>query len=292
MRIQNWSRASALAIGVAVALSACTTLDPYTREEGPAKAQRQAVIGAAAGAAVGLITGDSSMERKKRALVGAGLGALAGAGVGSYMDRQEAKLRAELERTGVSVTRSGDNITLNMPGNITFATNSADLNANFFDVLNSVTLVVNEFDQTVIEVAGHTDSTGATEYNQQLSERRARAVAAYLGGRSVLPDRIIAVGMGEGPAARDQRYGWRSPAEPPRRAHARAVDARDLGAKTAKGAPFDTVRPFFSSIRPGGLGRSELLLELRDRVGLDLADALRRDSILRRQLVEGSLVVD
>ena len=198
MRIQNWSRASALAIGVAVALSACTTLDPYTREEGPAKAQRQAVIGAAAGAAVGLITGDSSMERKKRALVGAGLGALAGAGVGSYMDRQEAKLRAELERTGVSVTRSGDNITLNMPGNITFATNSADLNANFFDVLNSVTLVVNEFDQTVIEVAGHTDSTGATEYNQQLSERRARAVAAYLGGRSVLPDRIIAVGMGEG----------------------------------------------------------------------------------------------
>jgi len=210
MRIQNWSRASALAIGVAVALSACTTLDPYTREEGPAKAQRQAVIGAAAGAAVGLITGDSSMERKKRALVGAGLGALAGAGVGSYMDRQEAKLRAELERTGVSVTRSGDNITLNMPGNITFATNSADLNANFFDVLNSVTLVVNEFDQTVIEVAGHTDSTGATEYNQQLSERRARAVAAYLGGRSVLPDRIIAVGMGEGrPLATNDTDGGR-----------------------------------------------------------------------------------
>ena len=188
MRIQNWSRASALAIGVAVALSACTTLDPYTREEGPAKAQRQAVIGAAAGAAVGLITGDSSMERKKRALVGAGLGALAGAGVGNYMDRQEAKLRAELERTGVSVTRSGDNITLNMPGNITFATNSADLNANFYEVLNSVSMVVDEFDQTVIEIAGHTDSTGTDAYNQQLSERRASSVASYLGTRSVLPD--------------------------------------------------------------------------------------------------------
>jgi outer membrane protein OmpA-like peptidoglycan-associated protein len=179
-------------------LSACTTLDPYTREERTARAQRQAIIGAAAGAVAGLITGDSSMERKKRALVGAGLGALAGAGVGNYMDRQEARLRAELERTGVSVTRIGDNITLNMPGNITFATNSADHNASFFEVLNSVSLVVNEFNQTVIEVAGHTDSTGSDAYNQQLSERRARAVAAYLGTRSVLVDRIIEVGMGEG----------------------------------------------------------------------------------------------
>ena len=198
MRIQNRNGVGALALGLLVAVSACTTLDPYTRDERPARAQRQAVIGAAAGAVAGLITGDSSMERKKRALVGAGLGALAGAGVGTYMDRQEAKLRAELERTGVSVTRIGDNITLNMPGNITFATNSADLNANFYEVLNSVSLVVNEYNQTVIEVAGHTDSTGSDSYNQQLSERRASAVAAYLGTRSVRTDRIITVGMGEG----------------------------------------------------------------------------------------------
>ena len=191
------SRAFAFVVGLIVAVSACTTLDPYTREEKTAKAQRQAVIGAAAGAVAGLITGDSSMERKKRALVGAGLGALAGAGVGSYMDRQEAKLRAELEKTGVSVTRIGNNITLNMPGNITFATNSADLNAGFFQVLGSVALVVNEFNQTVIEVAGHTDDTGGDQYNQQLSERRASAVAAYLGTRSVRSDRIITVGMGE-----------------------------------------------------------------------------------------------
>ena len=197
MRIQNWSKAAALMLGCALALPACTTLDPYTREEGVAHAQRQAVIGAAVGGAVGLITGDSSVERKKRALVGAGLGALAGAGVGSYMDRQEAKLRAELERTGVSVTRDGDNITLNMPGNITFATNSSDLNANFYDVLNSVSMVLSEFDKTVIEIAGHTDSTGETAYNQALSERRASAVAAYLGTRNVRTDRIITVGAGE-----------------------------------------------------------------------------------------------
>jgi outer membrane protein OmpA-like peptidoglycan-associated protein len=196
MRTQRISQAGAVMLGFTVALSACTTLDPYTREEQTARAQRQAIIGAAVGGAVGLITGDSSMERKKRALVGAGLGALAGAGVGTYMDRQEAKLRAELERTGVSVTRIGDNITLNMPGNITFATNSADLNASFFEVLNSVSLVLNEFNQTVIEVAGHTDSTGTDAINQPLSERRAGAVAAYLGTRSVRTDRIITIGMG------------------------------------------------------------------------------------------------
>ena len=197
MRSRNTSRVGAAAIGLVLAVSACTTLDPYTREERPARAQRQAVIGAAAGAVAGLITGDSSMERKKRALVGAGLGALAGAGVGAYMDRQQAKLTAELERTGVSVTRIGNNITLNMPGNVTFATNSADLNAGFFEVLNSVATVLNEFEQTVIEVAGHTDSTGADEYNRQLSERRASAVAAYLRTRGILADRITTVGVGE-----------------------------------------------------------------------------------------------
>jgi outer membrane protein OmpA-like peptidoglycan-associated protein len=181
----------------AVAVTACTTLDPYTREEQAARAQRNALIGAAAGAVAGLITGDSSMERKKRALVGAGLGALAGGGVGAYMDRQEMQLRAELDRTGVSVTRIGDNITLNMPGNVTFALDSADLNAGFYDVLNSVSLVLNEYEQTVIEVAGHTDSTGSDAYNQQLSEQRARSVASYLSTRDVLRDRMIEVGMGE-----------------------------------------------------------------------------------------------
>jgi len=184
-------------LAAVLAVSACTTLDPYTREEQTARAQRNALIGAAAGAVAGLITGDSSMERKKRALVGAGIGALAGGGVGAYMDRQEMRLRQELDRTGVSVTRIGNNITLNMPGNITFATNSADLNAGFYDVLNSVSLVIDEFEQTVVEVAGHTDSTGTDQYNQALSERRAASVAAYLATRGVLRDRMIEVGMGE-----------------------------------------------------------------------------------------------
>jgi outer membrane protein OmpA-like peptidoglycan-associated protein len=113
------------------------------------------------------------------------------------MDQQEAKLRRQLEGTGVSVTRHGDNITLNMPGNITFATDQADLRPEFPPVLDSVASVLEEFDQTIVEVAGHTDSTGATDYNQRLSERRANTVAQYLRARSVMDSRIVTRGYGE-----------------------------------------------------------------------------------------------
>jgi outer membrane protein OmpA-like peptidoglycan-associated protein len=180
-----------------VIVSGCTTLDPYTREEKTSSATKGALIGAGIGAVVGLISGDDAVERRQRALIGAGVGALAGGTVGYYMDKQEAELRAELEGTGVSVTRMGDNITLNMPGNVTFATDSSDLSPAFFDVLNSVSKVLAEFDQTVVEVAGHTDSTGSEQYNQSLSERRAGSVASYLRSQGVISERLITVGMGE-----------------------------------------------------------------------------------------------
>lgn len=180
-----------------VFVSGCTTLDAYTREEQTSKTTKGALLGAGIGAVVGLISGDDAVERRQHALIGAGLGALAGGAVGAYQDKQEAQLRAELEGTGVSVHRVGDNITLNMPGNVTFATNSSDLSPAFFDVLNSVGKVLGEFDKTVVEVAGHTDSTGTDAYNQSLSERRAGAVASYLGGRGVISQRVITVGMGE-----------------------------------------------------------------------------------------------
>ena len=178
-------------------LTSCTTLDPYTREEKTSNAAKGSAIGAAIGAVAGLITGDDSKERKKRALILAGVGAIAGGGVGIYMDKQEMKLRQELENTGVSVTRVGDNITLNMPGNITFAVDSADINADFYEILVSVSKVLNEYGKTLVEVAGHTDSTGTTEYNQSLSERRATSVTSYLQIREVMPERLITVGAGE-----------------------------------------------------------------------------------------------
>ena len=196
--MNNTSRTITLTLAVfAVFVSGCETLDAYTRESETSKATKGALIGAAAGAVVGLISGDDAVERRQRALIGAGVGALTGGAIGVYMDKQEAKLRAELEGTGVSVARIGDNITLNMPGNVTFATDSSDLSPAFFDVLNSVGKVLGEYNKTVVEVAGHTDSTGADSYNQSLSERRAASVATYLQGRNVMSQRLITVGMGE-----------------------------------------------------------------------------------------------
>jgi len=183
----------AAALLAAVMLVACTT-NPYTGEQQVSKTATGAGIGAAAGAAIGALAGRDSA---KGALIGAGAGALAGGAVGAYMDAQEAKLRERLRGTGVSVTRSGDNLILNMPGNITFATDSAQINSGFYEVLNSVALVLQEFDKTVVEVMGHTDSTGPEAYNQQLSERRAGSVAQYLAAQEIDPRRLLVQGFGE-----------------------------------------------------------------------------------------------
>lgn len=184
-------------LAVVLLASGCKTLDPYTGEEQTSNATKGAIIGAAAGAVVGLASGDDAVDRRQRALIGAGVGALAGGSIGHYQDRQEAELRARLEGTGVSVTRIGDNITLNMPGNVTFATDSADLNADFFNVLNSVSKVLKEFDQTIVEVAGHTDNTGSDAYNEALSDRRASSVATYFESRNIASQRLLTIGMGE-----------------------------------------------------------------------------------------------
>ncbi len=190
-------KAGLVAVVAALVVSGCETLDAYTQESKMSSASKGAIIGAVSGAVVGLISGDDAVERRQHAMIGAGIGALAGGAIGYYMDKQEAELRAELQGTGVSVTRIGDNITLNMPGNVTFATNSSDLSPAFFNVLTSVSKVLVEFDQTVVEVAGHTDNTGSDAYNQSLSERRANSVAAYLRSQSIDGQRLLTLGVGE-----------------------------------------------------------------------------------------------
>lgn len=196
--IQNfkYSRTAAI-LGLVMAGSlGCTTINPYTGEQQTAKATTGAVIGAVAGAVVGAATADKD-KRKKRALKGAGIGAIAGGSVGYYMDVQEAKLREQLAGTGVSVSRSGDNIILNMPGNVTFDTDSSALKPHFLSTLDGVTMVLQEYKSTLVTVAGHTDSVGSDSYNQALSERRARSVSDYLLNRGVAPERLGVIGYGE-----------------------------------------------------------------------------------------------
>jgi outer membrane protein OmpA-like peptidoglycan-associated protein len=181
---------------MAVIITACQTIDPYTGETKTSKATQGALIGAAAGAAIGAISGDNNRERRRRAAIGAGVGVLAGGAVGYYMDQQEARLREKLAGTGVSVTRKGDQVVLNMPGNVTFPTNQSDINSSFYPVLDSVAEVLDEFDKTLVEVVGHTDNTGNDAINRPLSQRRAESVSAYLKSRNVSAVRLSTFGVG------------------------------------------------------------------------------------------------
>lgn len=165
----------------------CTT-NPYTGEKQASKSAIGAVTGAIVGAAV-----SSKSDRKKGALIGAAVGG----GAGYYMDVQETKLRQKLQGTGVSVTREGNSITLNMPGNLTFETASSDVSPSFYSILNSIVLVFKEYPKTLVRVAGHTDSVGAERYNLQLSQQRAEAVSSYFIAQGVAGQRFEVIGFGE-----------------------------------------------------------------------------------------------
>lgn len=182
----------------AFALAACTTTDGYTGQQVRNNTGTGALAGALGGAALGYLTNtNKSSEGRKNALIGAGVGALAGAAAGNYMDRQQAELRQQLAGTGVDVTRQGDNIILNMPGDVTFAVDQSDIQPRFYPVLDDVARTLNAYPQTLVDVIGHADSTGAAAYNQALSERRAGSVANYLVSRGrVMPDRLFVAGRG------------------------------------------------------------------------------------------------
>ncbi len=194
---EDMLRKFALVAVAATLLAGCST-DPYTGEQKISNTAVGATAGALLGTATGLVIGQTtSASTRKSMLIGAGLGALAGGGVGLYMDNQEAKLRARLQGTGVSVTRIGDDIILNMPSNITFDTDQSAIKPQFFETLNSVAIVLREFNRTLVDVTGHTDSTGTPQHNQRLSEARAGSVAEYLIAQGNNPNRFQAIGMGQ-----------------------------------------------------------------------------------------------
>lgn len=184
-----------LMVMILAVMVGCTSIDPYTGQQKTSNTAKGAGMGALAGAVIGAATA-SKKDRNKGILTGALAGGAIGGGVGYYMDRQEAALRARLEGTGVRVRRDGNNIYLVMPGNITFATGQSDIRGGFYETLNSVAIVLKEFNQTSIKVSGHTDSTGGMELNQRLSEARAGSVKQYLQSQGIAFGRIHALGYG------------------------------------------------------------------------------------------------
>ena len=187
-----------LAATLALFVSGCATYTGQTNDPNdPNRTQRGALIGAAIGTAAGLLSGGNAVERRQRAMVGAGVGALAGGAVGVYQDRQEADLRRQTAGTGIDVSRDGDVIKLNLPDGVTFDFAKYDLKPQFYPALNTVAATLREYNQTIVEVSGHTDSVGSDAVNQTLSERRANSVASYLIGQGLMRERFEVVGMGK-----------------------------------------------------------------------------------------------
>lgn len=183
--------------GVALMTAACTTTDPRTGEVVRDNTKTNAIIGAAVGAGLGYATNTNKGEQgRKNAVIGAGIGALAGAGIGQYMDKQQAELRRELAGTNVTVTRNGDNIILNMPSDVTFASSSASIESSFYPVLNDVATILNKYPSTYVDIVGHADSSGSDAINEPLSENRANSTAGYLTNRGVVSQRLFVAGMG------------------------------------------------------------------------------------------------
>lgn len=173
-------------------LAGCTTINPYTGQSEVNDTTKGAAVGALAGAGVGALAGGGH-----GALIGTAIGTAAGGLVGYSMDRENQELRQALVGTGVQVQQDGNQIYLVMASDVTFNTNSADINAGFYPALNSVAKVLQKYSNNNVIITGYTDNVGSPTYNQQLSLRRATSVSAYLASQGIAANRIYPNGMGE-----------------------------------------------------------------------------------------------
>ena len=191
-------KATVAALIATVTLGGCATYTGQTNDPNdPNRTRNNALIGASIGAVAGLLSGGNATERRQRALVGVGVGGLAGGAIGAYQDRQEAELRRQTAGTGIDVSREGDVIKLNLPDGVTFDFGKSNLKPQFYPALNNVASTLAQYNQTIVEVAGHTDSIGGDAVNQRLSEQRASAVGNYLIGQGLVRERFEIVGMGK-----------------------------------------------------------------------------------------------
>ncbi len=194
MNNMKFAAMAAMVSSIGLATAGCVT-DPNTGEQRISRAAIGGVLGAGGGYLLGDLIGGRN-DRTER-IIGTGIGALAGAGVGAYMDRQEQALRRQTAGTGIDVERQGDQLVLNMPGDVTFGYDSATVQPQFQSTLDQVATTLRDYPSTAIDIYGHTDSRGSDVYNQGLSERRANAVQSYLSSRGVQYERIATRGYGE-----------------------------------------------------------------------------------------------
>ncbi len=191
-------KATAAALIATVTLGGCATYTGQTNDPNdPNRTRNNALIGAGIGAVAGLLSGGNATERRQRALVGVGVGGLAGGAIGAYQDRQEAELRRQTAGTGIEVSRDGDVIKLNLPDGVTFDFGKSNLKPQFYPALDNVASTLAQYNQTIVEVSGHTDSVGSDAANQTLSVQRANSVGNYLIGKGLVRERFEIVGFGE-----------------------------------------------------------------------------------------------
>ena len=197
MKTQSIKAATAALIAT-LTLGGCATYTGQTTDPNdPNRTRNNALIGAGIGAVAGLLSGGDATERRQRALVGVGVGGLAGGAIGAYQDRQEAELRRQTAGTGIEVSRDGDVIKLNLPDGVTFDFGKANLKSQFYPALDNVASTLAQYNQTIVEVSGHTDSVGSDAANQTLSIQRANSVGNYLIGKGLVRERFEIVGFGE-----------------------------------------------------------------------------------------------
>jgi outer membrane protein OmpA-like peptidoglycan-associated protein len=182
--------ATTAALGALLATGACAT-----RRAPAAASPSDTAIGGIGGYLLGDIVGGRHARTSK--IVRAGIGGIPGAGIGGYMDKQEAELRARTSGTDVQVTRRGDDLILTIPASLGFAYKSDVVAPGFQPLLDQIAAVLKAYDHGFVDIYGHTDATGSDAYNQHLSEQRAASVAAYLASHGVNPARLATTGFGK-----------------------------------------------------------------------------------------------
>lgn len=176
------------------------------KKKGLTRQQKGALIGAGAGAVAGAIIGKKSGRAGVGAVIGAAVGGTAGALIALYMDKQAEELRDKLRDAGATIERIGeDEVRITFKSGVLFAYNSVELTGASRQNIGEMDDILKKYGQTDINVSGHTDNSGSDAYNQNLSERRARAVTGHMTQNGVEAARLKETGYGESqPVASNQ----------------------------------------------------------------------------------------